>query len=133
MNDRDRALLAELRTLLLRLHKTLIDWQREDYEGQYGRLQTTQLLQVIFDDPQFAWLRTVSGLIVRIDEALEEKNGEANETGPLVARARQLIAPEPGTAYALRYHAALQELPEAVLAHRDLVQLLKLQRPASNA
>ena len=53
--------------------------------------------------------------------------------GPLVAAARDLVAPEAGSAYAQRYHAALQELPEAVLAHRDLVVLLKLQRPASNA
>jgi hypothetical protein len=44
-----------------------------------------------------------------------------------------LIAPEAGSAYAQRYHAALQELPDAILAHRDLVTLLKLQRPASNA
>lgn len=133
MNDRDRALLAELRRLLLHLHKTLIDWQRDDYERLNGRLQTTQLLQVIFDDPAFAWLRTMSGLIVRIDEALEEKPPDVSETGPLVAQARELVAPEAGTPYALRYHAALQELPEAVLAHRDLVTLLKLQRPASNA
>jgi hypothetical protein len=137
MNDRDRALLAELRRLLLHLHKTLIDWQRDDYERLNGRLQTTQLLQVIFDDPAFAWLRSMSGLIVRIDEALEEKPPpsrlEVSETGPLVAQARELVAPEAGTPYAMRYHAALQELPEAVLAHRDLVTLLKLQRPASNA
>ena len=133
MNDQDRALLTEMRRLLLQLHKTLIDWQREDYEGQYGRLQTTQLLQVIFNDPQFAWLRSMSGLIVSIDEALDVKADPVTETGPLVAKARELIAPEAGTAYAMRYHAALQELPEAVLAHRDLVQLLKLQRPASNA
>jgi hypothetical protein len=133
MNDRDRALLTELRQLLLQLHKTLIDWQREDYEGQYGRLQTTQLLQVILENPQFAWLRTMSGLIVSIDEALDVKSPDLGETGPLVAKARELIAPEPGSHYALRYHAALQELPEAVLAHRDLVQLLKLQRPASNS
>jgi hypothetical protein len=158
MNDRDRALLAELRRLLLHLHKTLIDWQRDDYERLNGRLQTTQLLQVIFNDPAFAWLRSMSGLIVRIDEALEEKPGDppsrpqaasarsrrsshdfgraeadVSETGPLVAQARELVAPEPGTPYAMRYHAALQELPDAVLAHRDLVTLLKLQRPASNA
>ena len=133
MNDRDRALLAELRRLLLHLHKTLIDWQRDDYERLNGRLQTTQLLQVIFNDPSFAWLRTMSGLIVRIDEALEEKPPDVSETGPLVAQARELVAPEAGTPYAMRYHAALQELPEAVLAHRDLVTLLKLQRPASNA
>ncbi len=156
MNDQDRALLAELRRLLLHLHKTLIDWQRDDYERLNGRLQTTQLLQVIFNDPAFAWLRSMSGLIVRIDEALEEKpppsrpeaatagsrrssrdgeraEADAMETGPLVAQARELVAPEAGTPYAMRYHAALQELPEAVLAHRDLVTLLKLQRPASNA
>lgn len=133
MNDQDRALLNELRRLLLQLHKTLIDWQRRDYETTRGRLQTSQLLQVLFNDPAFAWLRIMSGLIVRIDEALEVKPPEVSETGPLVAAARELISPEAGSPYAQRYHAALQELPEAVLAHRDLVQLLKLQRPASNA
>ena len=135
MNDRDRALLTELRRLLLQLHKTLIDWQRKDYETLHGRLQTTQLLQVIFNDPSFAWLRSMSGLIVTIDEALDVKTRPeaVTETGPLVAKARELVAPEAGSVYAMRYHAALQELPEAVLAHRDLVQLLKLQRPAANA
>lgn len=136
MNDSDRALLGELRRLLLTLHKELIDWQRTDYERVHGRLQTTQLLQVIFNAPEFAWLRTMSGLIVRIDEALDLKpraEAEISETGPLVAQARELVSPEAGTPYALRYHAALQELPGVVLAHRDLVLLLKLQRPASNA
>lgn len=154
MTDSDRALLVELRKHLLELHKTLIDWQRTDYERVRGRLQATQLLNVIFNDPEFAWLRSMSGLIVRIDEALEVKprrefdpeassarprrSSPADEraeagSGPLVAAARDLIAPQAGSAYAQRYHAALQELPEAVLAHRDLVVLLKLQRPASNA
>ena len=134
MNDQDRALLVELRKLLLQLHKTLIDWQRAEYERVHGRLQTSQLLNVMFNDAEFAWLRSMSGLIVRIDEALEIKpKKDPIESGPLVKGARDLIAPEPGSPYALRYHAALQELPDAVLAHRDLVTLLKLQRPASNA
>jgi len=134
MNDAERALLVELRNLLLQLHKTLIDWQRGDYERVHGRLQTTQLLNVLFNDESFAWLRSMSGLIVRIDETLAAKTPEAETgTGPLVASARELVSPEAGTPYAQRYHAALQELPDAVLAHRDLVTLLKLQRPASNA
>ena len=133
MTDADRALLVELRRLLLELHKTLIDWQRTDYERVHGRLQTTQL-GVLFNDPAFAWLRSMSGLIVRIDETLAAKTPEAETgTGPLVAGARELVAPEAGTPYAQQYLAALQELPDAVLAHRDLVTLLKLQRPASNA
>jgi hypothetical protein len=134
MTDSDRALLVELRRLLLQLHKTLIDWQRTDYERVHGRLQTTQLLSVLFNDQAFAWLRSMSGLIVRIDETLVAKTPEAETgTGPLVAQARELTAPESGSLYEQRYHAALQELPDAVLAHRDLVQLLKMQRPASNA
>ena len=145
MTDSERALLTELRHLLLQLHKTLIDWQRREYELDRGRLPTAQLLQVIFNDPDFAWLRPMSGLIVRIDEALDvppsrrsspdQPRAEADtiETGPLVAQARELVAPEAGSAYAQRYHAPLQELPDAVLAHRDLITLLKLQRPASNA
>ena len=134
MNDADRALLGELRRLLLQLHKTLIDWQRADYEQTHGRLQTTQLMNVIFNDPSFAWLRSMSGLIVRIDETLEAKDPETiSESGPLVAAARELVAPEAGSPYAQRYHAALQELPEVVLAHHDLVTLLKLQRPSSKA
>jgi hypothetical protein len=134
MNDADRALLGELRRLLLQLHKTLIDWQRADYEQTHGRLQTTQLMNVIFNDPSFAWLRSMSGLIVRIDETLEAKEPDSvSESGPLVAQARELIAPEAGSAYAQRYHAALQEAPDAVFAHSDLVTLLKLQRPSSTA
>lgn len=140
MSDSERALLVELRRLLLELHKTLIDWQRAEFEQMHGRLQTSQLLNVMFNDPAFAWLRSMSGLIVRIDEALETKPPRGSdqpkteiETGPLIAGAQELIAPEAGTPYAQRYHAALQELPDAVLAHRDLVTLLKLKRPASNA
>jgi hypothetical protein len=134
MDVAERALLVELRRLLLQLHKTLIDWQRTEYESAHGRLQTTQLLNVMFNDPAFAWLRSMSGLIVRMDEALEVKPPKPEiETGPLVAAAKELVAPEAGTPYAQRYHAALQELPDAVLAHRDLVTLLRLKRPAANA
>jgi hypothetical protein len=134
MNDADRALLGELRRRLLELHKTLIDWQRAEYEQTHGRLQTTQLMNVIFNDPSFAWLRSMSGLIVRIDETLEAKDPEAaSESGPLVAQARELVAPEAGSPYAQRYHAALQEVPDVVLAHSDLVTLLRLQRPSSTA
>ena len=134
MTDADRALLVELRKLLLQLHKTLIDWQRTEYELDHGRLQTSQLLNVMFNDPAFAWLRSMSGLIVRIDEALDVKpKKDPIESGPLVKAARELIAPDAGSPYGQRYHAALQELPDAVLAHRDLVTLLKLQRPSANA
>lgn len=133
MNDADRSLLRELRNALLHLHKTLIDWQRAEYELDHGPMAATQLLQVIFNDNAFAWLRPMSGLIVAIDEALAAKAPESPPVSPLIAQARDLASPVAGTPYSERYQAALQEVPDAVLAHRDLVTLLKLQKPSASA
>ena len=133
MNDADRSLLRDLRKTLLHLHKTLIDWQRTEYELDRGPMGATQLLQIILNDQAFAWLRAMSGLIVSIDEALEAKPPEMPAVAPLIARARDLASPAADTAYAARYHAALQELPDAVLAHRDLVTILKLRSPQANS
>ena len=133
MNDADRTLLRELRAALLHLHKTLLDWQRAEFELDRGPMPATQLLQFIFNDEAFAWLRPMSGLIVEIDEALAAKPPESPAMAPLVAQARDLASPAAGSAYAIRYQTALQELPEAVLAHRDLVTLLKLHNPQANA
>ncbi len=133
MNDADRSLLRELRTVLLHLHKTLIDWQRAEYEQDHGPMAASQLLHIIFNDEAFAWLRTMSGLIVRIDEALAAKPPESPAAAPLMAQARGLASPVQGSTYSVRYQAALQALPDAVLAHRDLITLLRLHRPQASA
>ena len=133
MNDENRTLLRELRTALLHLHKTLIDWQRAEYQLDHGPMPASQLLHVIFNDQAFAWLRPMSGLIVAIDEALAAKPPESPAVAPLIAQARELAAPAPGSVHSARYQAALQELPDAVLAHRDLVTLLKLYSPSASA
>jgi hypothetical protein len=133
VNESDRALLRELRNALLHLHKTLLDWQRAEYELDHGAMAPARLLQIIFDDAAFAWLRPMSGLIVAIDEALAAKPPESPLAAPLIAQARELAAPASGTRYADRYQAALQEVPDAVLAHRDLVTVLKLQNPPASA
>lgn len=133
MNDADRSLLVELRKALLHLHKTLIDWQRAEFEQDHGPMSASQLLQIIFNDEAFAWLRAMSGLIVAIDEALAAKPPESPSAAPLVAQARELASPAPGSAYSVRYRAALQELPDAVLAHRDVVTVLRLHDPRARA
>ena len=66
-------LLSDLRRALLRLHKTLLDWERAGYERIHGRQSSNDLLNALLNDPQFAWLRPISQLIVRIDELLGDK------------------------------------------------------------
>ena len=128
MKDTDRQLLIDLRRALLHLHKTLLEWERTAYERLHGRASPAELLEAIVADPQFAWLRPVSELIVRIDEGLEidALEGPEIDVDWIVAQTRTYISPnENGTPYAQRYHAALQDHPDAVFAHRAVTNILK--------
>ena len=122
--------LKELRQALLRLHKTLLDWERAAYERIHGRQSSNALLDALLKDPQFAWLRVISQLIVRVDEMLEDRiPPERGDLEAVVAHARDLSSPnQTGNAYEQRYYTALQEHPDAVFAHRDLVKLIKAPR-----
>lgn len=127
MKDSERRLLADLRRALLQLHKTLLDWERKAYERAHGRKSPSELLKVIVSDPQFAWLRPVTELIVRIDGALESgPDDTAVDVDLLVSHVRAVVAPDDSaSSYAQRYRAALQEVPDAVIAHGGLAKLLK--------
>lgn len=120
-------LLGDLRQALLRLHKTLLDWERGGYERIHGRQTSNDLLNALLNDPQFAWLRPISQLIVRIDELLEEKTPPMrNDVEAVVAQVRALTSPNAeGSIYERRYDTVLQEHPDAVFAHRDVLTLLK--------
>ena len=130
MNYAERGLLTDLRHALLHLHKTLLDWERVAYERIHGRVTGNTLLQAIMNDPQFTWLHPMSQLIVSIDEMLENEAPDVPaDVGGILAQARKLVSPdESGSGYAQRYDAALQDSPDAVFAHRDVIALLKGQR-----
>jgi hypothetical protein len=127
MKKVERQLLADLRRALLHLHKTLLDWERAAYDRVHGRTSPSELLRVVMADPQFAWLRPVSELIVRIDEAVGMEAPDTRvDVDAIVSQARMLVAPDEARGdYAQRYHAALQEHPDAVLAHRAVTSVLK--------
>lgn len=131
----ERRLLTDLRQTLLKLHKTLLDWERTAYDRVHGRTTGHSLLQAILNDPQFAWLRPLSELIVRIDETLDADVADIpGETEAIVAQARRLVSPaEQGAPYTERYQAALQGYPDAVFAHRDVGLVLKKHHDPSAA
>ena len=130
MKPADRQLLFDLRKALLHLHKTMLDWERSAYERVHGRVAAGELLKVIVEDSQFAWLRPISELIVRIDETVETENEDgAVDVDALIARARDVVAPaEVSAPNAQRYLAALQDHPDAVFAHRAVTNVLKNAR-----
>ncbi|HZT58717.1 MAG TPA: hypothetical protein VFA21_08850 [Pyrinomonadaceae bacterium] len=120
-----RRRLSEVRGALLRLHKILLDAEREAYERVYGQVTSGELLQLVIGHEQFAWLHSVSELIVRIDELLDADDSAADGAEALLAQTGQLLRPsEEGEEFGRRYFDALQRDPAAVLAHGEVTKLL---------
>ena len=122
--------LKDVRRALLHLHKTLLDMERAAYEQARGRVSSGELLQLVINHEQFAWLRSLSAFIVRIDEMLDaEEPVTDDEAKSLLAEARALLKPaETGNNFERKYFAALQREPAAVIAHREVVQSLTDQK-----
>lgn len=126
MEDRARERLINLRNHLLRLHKSLLDSERAAYERDVARITSTgQYLQLVMEDPWFAWLRELSQFIVVIDERLDaEVPATPLDADQLTIRARDLVAPSESAAmhgFQRRYFEAMQRDPDVVLAHRDML------------
>jgi len=123
-----RERLCALRNGLLRLHKALLESERAGYERDIARITSTgQYLGLVLNDPWFHWLHELSEFIVLIDETLDRKDEPITqeESDRLIERARLLIVPaEEGSGFARRYFEVLQGDPSAVLAHRDMLQVM---------
>jgi hypothetical protein len=127
MADAARDLLAGLRNGLLKLHKTLLDSERERYDHDVQRIQSSgQLLNLVLHDPFFAWLHELSGLIVQIDETLDaDEPASAADAARLLAQARTLLTPaEGGQGFRGQYFDALQRDPDVVIAHGAAMKVL---------
>jgi hypothetical protein len=119
--------LRDVRGGLLRLHKTLLDAERVRYERVNGRIEGGgTLLQLLIHDPWFSWLRPLSELVAQIDARLDaEEPTLESEAKALLAQVRGLLRPsESGDVFQENYHAALQQTPDVVIAHRDVSVLL---------
>jgi len=119
-------LLTDLRLGLLRLHKTLLEMERINYEKVSGRVNSGELLQIVLNHPQFGWLRIISALVVEIDELLDDEDpADASDFAELTSQARRLLTAPENEEFKTKYQAALQLEPAVVMAHANIMQLLR--------
>src|SRR5262244_4360301 len=120
-----REKLVALRLSLLRLHKTLLDMERRDYERLHGKVNTGELFRLVIDHEQFAWLHNISEFVVRIDESLAAENPvTAEDTHNAIMLARKMFSPsESGDAFQKRYFDAIQRDPAVVIEHAGLAKI----------
>jgi len=111
----------------LHLHKTLLEMERADFERNVGRLTSGELLQLVINHPQFAWLRQISALVVQMDEMLAaEEPATLSDVQGLLAQASLLLTSSTDEVFTEKYQAALQREPAAVVAHSEVTKLLGL-------
>jgi len=123
----DAASVQEMRHMLLALHKSLLDAQRIRYEREHGRIPSSQaFLGLVLEHPAFAWLRSMSALIARLDEWMEEAEAASQEElAEMIAALRSLIQTEsPHAEFGKPYWEFVNDVPEVLVAHVQLWRLI---------
>lgn len=119
-------LLKSARNQLLGLHKSLVDFERSIYEGMNGSTTGAQFLNVLLEDPEFAWLRKFSTLIVDIDEIFAQKDGYADDAvATHLTKLRELIEmKDEDEAFTAKYQSALQQDADSATKQSELKDLI---------
>jgi hypothetical protein len=123
---------SDLRNAVLRLHKTLVDSERVSYEKTIGAIRSpNHFLQLLTQDPWFAWLHPLSELIVSMDEVLDDQEPLTLATMEAwIKQIRLLMVPsEVGEGFSRHYFDAMQRDPDVVLAHGDVSRLVRPPKP----
>jgi hypothetical protein len=132
IENEQREGLKAIRLVLLDLHKALLDLEKEYYEKEFGEIKSTgEYLQLVIGDPQFDWLKKLSGIIVEMDELLSprSKQGADEATSALATVKQLLVLDENGDDYQKRYWAAVQESPDVLIEHVKATRLLVAMNP----
>jgi hypothetical protein len=127
ITGKTRTQLVNVRQVLLRLHKKLLEFEREAYERGHGRISNSYaFLQLVMSDPWFAWLRQLSELIVEMDELLAAREPASETTAlALIEQSGVLLTPtESGSEFQRKYFTAMQQSPEVVVAHSEFAKVL---------
>ncbi len=119
--------LKNARNILLKLHKSLLDLEREMYEGIHGELTPVQFVNLLIEDEDFAWLRKFSTLIVEIDEMFASKEGiEAGMIEANLEKVAELVEMrEPDEYFKAKYQFSIQRDPDAAGLHSQLRTIMR--------
>lgn len=128
LTEETRARLKGLSKSLLRLHKTLLDDERAEYEKANGKINSiSEVFRLVLDDPHFAWLRKMSSMIAMIDEFLASKIPVSETDGlEFIKQVSVMLNFElADDSFDDKFQNALQRNPNAVISHNDALKYVK--------
>ena len=104
---------------ILPLHRALIDAAKDDYAFGIAPVKPSQLLQLLTDDPFFAWLKPLTSLIVDIDE-MARTDFEPPDIAGIAERVDRLFSAKADEAFAAQYIPMLQRSVDIAIGHAAL-------------
>ncbi|MEA2329526.1 MAG: hypothetical protein QOE68_4485 [Thermoanaerobaculia bacterium] len=114
-----RGALRDVSKALLPLHRALIDAAKDDYAFGIAPVTPPQLLQLLKDDPFFAWLKPLTALIVDIDE-IARTDFEPSDVAAIASRVDHLFVANAEEAFAAHYIPMLQRSVDIAAGHAAL-------------
>lgn len=129
--------LVAVANALRSLHRVLAERARRDLEtARLTVIQPGAWLSILTSDPQFAWLRSLSELMVDLDVFLEADPAPADDDAAAIrGEVERLIAPSPlagtETEFSRQYWHYVHDEPGVAVVHGELRQALdRLPAPA---
>ena len=124
--DTERQRLRDLSRELFRLHGLLLGRERRTYERMHGPVAGHALLQLLLHHDHFAWLRSLSGLMARVDEMVDtDEPVTADDAQRLLDETHRLLKSGDSGAFQNKYRDALQESPDVVMVHAGITEVLR--------
>jgi hypothetical protein len=119
-----RSGLRDLWKQLLPLHRALIEAAKAEYTSSIGPVGgPTQLLQLLNDDPFFAWLKPLTASIVEIDE-MSRTDFDKPRLEAALGRVRDIFGAAAETPFGSRYLPLRQRDVDVAIAHAAIRQIL---------
>lgn len=128
LNDETRRKLKDFSKTFLRLHKTLLDAAKVEYEAKNGTIKSVnQYFHLVLEDEHFAWLRKMSSLIALIDEAVSIRRPATQpEAEGLLKEARVLLYFESEDEnFNDKFQTALRKNQNAVVNYNETLNFIK--------
>jgi len=127
-----RSTLRDLRKHLLPLHRALIDLAGAEYSASVAPLSGPgHLLQLLQEDPFFAWLKPLTSLIVEID-SMTSTDFERSDVDAVAERVERLFGAMDAE-FSAKYLPALQRDVDVAIHHAGVRQVLpRLVPPAKD-
>jgi len=96
--------------LLLGLHKSLLDLEKEDYERKNGTISNNnEYFSLVVNHEDFKWLRSLSEIIALIDEEAEKEENDSKKIKELLLSLNNLLASSDEAKFTLRYRVCLEK------------------------